>query len=65
MLNLGQRYYDTRLAMAIVSRAAHIPNINKVQWNFINMNTVEVKHFVNTNHFAIPRHYNTNTASYC
>ena len=29
------------------------------------MNTVKVKHLLNTNHFEIPRHYNTNTASYC
>ena len=34
-----------------------------VQWNLVNTNTVKAKSLLNTNHFEIPRHYNTNTTS--
>ena len=32
-----------------------------IQWNLINTNIVKAKYLLNTNHFEIPRHYNTNT----
>ena len=38
---------------------------NLGQWNLVNTNTVKAKYLLNRNHFEIPRHYNTNTTSYC
>ena len=35
-----------------------------IHWNLVNMNTINVKYLLYTNHFEIPRHYNINTASY-
>ena len=33
-------------------------------FSLYNVTSVKVKHLVNTNHFEIPTHHNTNTASY-
>ena len=55
---------------------SHFPNLNgpiiiirllpcSLQWNLVNTNTVKAKYLLNMNHFEIPRHYNTNTTSYC
>ena len=35
----------------------------KLQWDLVNMNTVEAKYLLkqNKNDFKLPRHYNTNT----
>ena len=47
-------------------RIKHLKVSHKtVQWNLVNTNTVKAKYLLNTNHFEIPRHYNTNTTSYC
>ena len=40
-------------------------NIPRKKRRARNTNTVKAEYLLNTNHFEIPRHYDTNTTSYC